>query len=127
MRWQESELLEEVGLTGYERKALVTLMVQGVADARTLCREGEVPSSKIYQAMEKLGHMGLVQVQPTRPRLFSALPVDEVVNRLIEISRRGAEEFAGKAEQLRAALTALPERVPGRRTFADLALGVEAH
>ena len=58
MHWKEFELLEEVGLTGYERKALVTLMIHGVADAETLCRKGEVPSSKIYQAMEKLGQMG---------------------------------------------------------------------
>ena len=127
MRWQELELLEEVGLTGYERKALVTLMVQGVADAETLCRKGDVPSSKIYHAMEKLGRMGLVEIQPTRPRVYSALPGDEVVNRLIEISRHGAEEFARKAEELRATLTALPERVGGRRTFVDLALGVETH
>jgi len=96
MRWKEFELLEEVGLTGYERKALVTLMVHGVADAETLCRKGEVPSSKIYQAMEKLAHLGLVEIQPTRPKLYSALPGDEVVNRLVEISRHKAERFANK-------------------------------
>src|SRR5262245_37534264 len=127
MRWQELDVLEQVGLTGYERKALVALMIQGVADAETLCREGEVPSSKIYQAMEKLGRMGLVEIQPTRPRLYSALPGDEVVNRLIEISRGSAEVFAARAEALRGTLTALPERVRGRKTFVDLALGVEAH
>src|SRR5712692_2460378 len=127
MRWQELELLVEVGLTLYERKALATLMVQGVADAGTLCRAGEVPSSKIYQAMEKLGRLSLVEIQPTRPKLFSALPIDEVVNRLIEISRHNAEQFAKQAEELRTTLTALPERVRGRTTFVDLALGVESH
>jgi tetratricopeptide (TPR) repeat protein len=33
MRWQDLDLLEEIGLTLYERKALASLMVQGVADA----------------------------------------------------------------------------------------------
>ena len=127
MRWQEFELLEEIGLTGYERKALVTLMVHGVADAETLCRKGEVPSSKIYQAMEKLGQLGLVETQPTRPKLYSALPSDEVVNRLVEISRHNADRFAEQAQKLRATLAALPEQVRGRKTFVDLALGMESH
>ena len=127
MRWQELEPLEEIGLTSYERKALAALMIQGVADADSLCREGDVPSSKIYLAMEKLAGLGLAEIQPTRPKLYSALPGDEVVNRLIEISRQHAEQFSKRAEALRAALTAHPERVRGRKAFVDLALGVEGH
>ncbi|HET6176360.1 MAG TPA: helix-turn-helix domain-containing protein [Candidatus Sulfotelmatobacter sp.] len=127
MRWQDFELLEEIGLTLYERKALATVMVQGVADAETLCREGDVPSSKIYQAMEKLARLGLTETQPTRPKLYSALPGDEVVNRLIEISRSNAERFSKQTEKLRAILIDLPQRVRGRKAFVDLALGVESH
>jgi sugar-specific transcriptional regulator TrmB len=127
MRWQELELLGQIGLNGYERKALVTLMVHGVADAETLCREGEIPSSKIYQAMEKLGQLGLVEIQPTRPKLYSAFPAEDVINRLIEISRHQAEGFAKQAQELKAKLAALPGRVRGRKTFVDLALGVESH
>jgi sugar-specific transcriptional regulator TrmB len=127
MRWQDVEALADVGLTLYERKALVALMTQGVADADTLCQHGDVPSSKIYRAMEKLAQMGLVEIQPTRPKLYSAMPADEVVARLIEISRRQAEDFAGRAQLLKATLAKLPERVRGRRTFVDLALGVESH
>src|SRR4051812_34724424 len=48
----DPELLEDIGLTLYERKALVALMILGVADAASLCREGAVPTSKIYRAME---------------------------------------------------------------------------
>ena len=127
MRLQDFELLAEIGLTTYERKALVTLMVHGVADAETICRKGEVPTSKIYRAMEKLGQLGLVEIQPTRPKLYSALPSDEVVDRLLEISHDNAEQFARRALDLRATLAALPEQVRGRKTFVDLALGVESH
>ncbi len=102
MRWQDLDILAEIGLTTYERKALAALMMQGVADAETLCREGDVPSSKIYQAMEKLGQIGLAEIQPTRPKLYSSLPGDEVANRLIEISRHNAEQLARRAEGLRA-------------------------
>src|SRR3982750_4367691 len=67
MRLVDPEILEDIGLGLYERKALMALMLCGVADAATLCREGDVPSSKMYQAMEKLAGLGLVQIQPTRP------------------------------------------------------------
>src|SRR5258706_6613260 len=93
MRWQDFDMLTEIGLSTYERKALAALMVQGVADAETLCREGDVPSSKIYQAMEKLGQMGLLEIQPTRPKLYAALPGDEVPSPLILIFRQNTERF----------------------------------
>ena len=83
MRLPDYAVLEELGLTLYERKALIALMVFGVADAAALCREGGVPTSKIYLAMEKLAGLGLAQIQPTRPKLFAALPPDTVADRAI--------------------------------------------
>src|SRR5258708_36763115 len=102
MRLTDPEQLEQVGLTLYERKALMALMLCGVADAATLCREGSVPSSKIYLALEKLAGLGLVQVQPTRPEMFPALPSEVVVPRIIEIARERSEQFAAHASELRA-------------------------
>src|SRR6516164_1730837 len=104
MQWDELNLLEEIGLSGYERRALAALLAQGVADAETLCREGEIPSSKIYLAMEKLGSLGLVELQPTRPKLYSALPDDELVGRLISIARNDTEQFVSQVEVLRQSL-----------------------
>src|SRR5215469_12940866 len=127
MRWQDLALLEEIVLTHYERKTLATLMVQVVADADTLCREGEVPSSKIYQAMDKLARLGLAEIQPTRPRLYSALAGDEVADRLINIARQKADRFSERAEKLRKTLLSHRERIHGRKAFVDLALGIESH
>jgi sugar-specific transcriptional regulator TrmB len=123
----DPELLEDVGFTLYERKALVTLMVFGVADAAAICREGSIPTSKIYRAMEKLAQLGLVQIQPTRPRMYAALPADTVTDRLVELARERAERFAAGAQKLRQMLSSLPGRVRGKQTFVDLALGAESH
>lgn len=123
----DPEVLEEVGLTLYERKSLVTLMVFGVADAATICRESGVPTSKIYLAMEKLARLGLAQAQPTRPKMYAALTADTVTDRLIELARERADRFATKAQELRRLLASLPGRVRGRQTFVDLALGAESH
>jgi hypothetical protein len=127
MHLPDSEQLEEIGLTLYERKALMAVMLCGVADATTLCREGGVPSSKIYLAMEKLARLGLVQVQPTRPKMFAALPPDTVVGRVIEIARDRAERFAAAAPALATTFAGLRARARGRQPFVDLALGVDGH
>src|SRR6267143_1049642 len=119
--------LEYIGLTLYERKALMALMLCGVADAGTLCREGSVPTSKIYLAMEKLAGLGLVQVQPTRPKMFAALPAEVVVSRIVDFARERSERFAAEASALHATFAGLRSRVRGRQPFLDLALGVEGH
>jgi len=127
MHLPDPEQLEHIGLTLYERKALTALMLCGVADAATLCREGSVPTSKIYLAMEKLAGLGLVQVQPTRPKMFAALPTEVVVNRIIEIARERSDRFASDASALHATFTGLRARARGRQPFVDLALGVDGH
>ncbi len=127
MRLPDLELLAEISLSRDERSALVALMSLGVSDAATLCREGDIPSSKIYRAMEKLAELGLVQIQPTRPKQYAALPADVVVDRMVDIARERAERFARGTQELRQTLAALPERLRGRQTFVDLALGMESH
>jgi sugar-specific transcriptional regulator TrmB len=127
MQLPDPEQLEEIGLALYERKALMALMLCGVADAATLCREGAVPSSKIYLAMEKLAALGLVQIQPTRPKMFAALPADAVVARVVEIAHERAERFATGAPALASTFAGLRSRARGRHPFVDLALGVDGH
>jgi hypothetical protein len=127
MHLTDPEQLAHIGLALYERKALIALMLCGVADAATLCREGGVPTSKIYLAMEKLAALGLAQVQPTRPKMFAALPTEVVVNRIIEIARERSDRFAAEASHLHAMFVGLRSRAPGRHPFLDLALGVEGH
>jgi hypothetical protein len=127
VRLPDLESLESLGLTLYERRALAALMLCGVADAATLCREGSVPTSKIYLAMEKLTRLGLAQSQPTRPKMFAALSAEAVVARAVDIARERAERFAADASGLRDALTGLRARVRGRQPFLDLALGMDGH
>src|SRR6266508_6035760 len=102
MHLMDPDHLEHIGLVLYEGRALMALMLCGVADAATLCREGSIPSSKIYLAMEKLAGLGLVQIQPTRPKMFAALPSEVVVARIVEIARERSDRFAAQASELQA-------------------------
>jgi hypothetical protein len=127
VRLQDAELLDELRFSVYEKKALLALVDLGLADAGTLCREGDIPSSKIYRSLERLVELGLAQVRPARPKLFASPPADVVVDRLVELSREKAERFASAAETLRRSLAVRPPRVRGRPTVVDLALGHESH
>ncbi len=127
MRVQEAELLDDLKFSVYEKKALLALVDLGIADASTLCREGEIPTSKIYRAMERLIELGLAQIRPARPKLFASPPSDIVVDRLIELSREKAERFATAAETLRRTFSTNRPRLRGRPTVVDLALGRDSH
>jgi HTH-type transcriptional regulator, sugar sensing transcriptional regulator len=127
VRSVDDSVLAELGLTHYERQALVTLMMSGVADAATLCREGAIPTSKIYRAMEKLRDLGLAQIQPSRPRLFAALPPDAVAERMAELARERADGVAAGARTLLDQLARRTGRTTGRHAFVDLALGADGH
>lgn len=113
MHLADPEQLEQVGLTLYERKALMALMLCGVADAATLCREGSVPTSKIYLATEKLAGLGLVQVQPTRPKDVRGTAVRGRCARIVEIVRERSERFASQAPELQAMFTELRSLAQG--------------
>ena len=123
----DTAILGEIGLTLYERQTLLALMVRGVADAATLCREGGIPTSKIYRSMERLAELGLVQIQPSRPRLFAALPPDAVVERVSEIAREHADSVAAGTRELLDRLAKRPGKAAGRHAFVDLALGADSH
>jgi HTH-type transcriptional regulator, sugar sensing transcriptional regulator len=128
MRPLDDAVLGEVGLTFYERQALLTLMTSGVADAATLCRQGDIPTSKIYRAMERLRDLGLVQIQPSRPRLFAALTPEAVVERVSDIARVRADAIAAGTRQLLDQLVKRPAgKSAGRHAFVDLALGADSH
>jgi hypothetical protein len=127
VRLRDLELLDDLRFSVYERKALLALVDLGVADAATLCREGEIPSSKVYRAMERLIEFGLAQIQPSRPKLFASPPADVVVDRLVELSREKADRFATAAEKLRRGLSERTPRVRGGPTVVDLGLGHDSH
>jgi len=121
------ELLEKVGLNQYERQALVALLRRGIADAATLCADGEIPTSKIYLATEKLARLGLITIQPSRPKVFAALSPEDVVERLGVLAREEADRFASDARELLNIVRSAGQDALATKTFADLALGAEAH
>ncbi len=118
--WAEFGLLDEAGFGSYEKRALVTLAVHGVSDAATLCREGDIPTSKIYAAMEKLARLGLIEVRRSRPQLHAALPPEPLIERLNALARERADAEHGAGcpdRQARCDACAGPKSLKLRRSW----------
>ena len=89
--------LEGLGLTGSEVKAYVALLRGGTMTASDVSREARIPYSKVYDALESLHRMGLVEEQKSRPIVYTARPPDTALEELRarqETERKEKEQVA---------------------------------
>ncbi|MDA4124336.1 MAG: hypothetical protein OK438_02615 [Thaumarchaeota archaeon] len=92
-----SSALEALGLTGSEVKAYVALLKGGTMTASDVSREARIPYSKVYDALESLHKRGWVEVQKSRPIVYTAKPPDTALEELKsrqETERKEKEQVA---------------------------------
>jgi sugar-specific transcriptional regulator TrmB len=76
------ERLKELGLTEYESRSLVDLTRLGTGTAKDVAAVDDVPRTRVYDAMETLHEMGLVDVQHTTPRKYTVVSRESIVRKL---------------------------------------------
>ncbi len=89
--------LKELGLTGTEVKAYISLLRGGTMTANDVSREARIPYSKVYDALESLHEKGWVDEQKSRPVVYTARPPDTAIAELksrYEAERREKEQYA---------------------------------
>jgi len=74
--------LKELGLSSYEALAYVTLLTFPRATANILCKETNIPDSKIYYALDRLSKKGMITVQQGNPSVYRAMPPKESIANL---------------------------------------------
>lgn len=92
-----SASIEGLGLTGSEVKAYVALLKGGTMTANDVSREARIPYSKVYDALESLHKRGWVEVQKSRPIVYTAKPPDAALEELRarqETERKEKEQVA---------------------------------
>jgi sugar-specific transcriptional regulator TrmB len=62
--------LQKIGLTYYGAKAYAALVTMGPSGAEKIAKEADVPRSKIYQVLKRLGEEGWVKIEHGRPLLY---------------------------------------------------------
>lgn len=70
------ELLESIGIRGYEARAYLALVEMGEASAPVIASKAGIPQPRVYEVLDSLLKKGLVEVKIGRPRTYRALPPD---------------------------------------------------
>jgi HTH-type transcriptional regulator, sugar sensing transcriptional regulator len=78
------EALTSFGLTEYEAKVYLTLVLKGVQKASTLADMSDIPRPHVYSVIKLLHEKGLIIIIPEKVTKYQALPIDMVLNKLLE-------------------------------------------
>lgn len=81
--------LAGLGLTKYEARAYVSLLLCNDATAEELSRASGISPSRIYDTLSSLSHESMVTVVNTKPKRYHAVDAESAVGSLV--SRREAE------------------------------------
>lgn len=75
--------LQDVGLSLYEARVYVALLVGGSQNGNAVANLSQVPSSKVYPALSKMAKEGVVSsFQRGSSTIFTATPPEELIDRL---------------------------------------------
>jgi sugar-specific transcriptional regulator TrmB len=94
------ELLKELGLTEYESHTLVNLFRLGTATAKEIADMNSVPRTRVYDAVDSLHDLGLVDIQYTSPRKFTPVSRDTAVHKLRLSHENTITELSETIDQL---------------------------
>ncbi|WP_290623610.1 MULTISPECIES: TrmB family transcriptional regulator [unclassified Archaeoglobus] len=86
-------ILEKLGMSTYQAKALISILKCGEAKASEISELSGIPRAKIYEVLDQLSDLGLVDKIPTRPVRFRARKPEEIAERL---RRNITLEYEGK-------------------------------
>lgn len=64
--------LKKLGLTHYGAKSYIVITTFGPIDATRIAEEANIQRTKIYDVLNKLEEAGWINVEPGRPKLFTA-------------------------------------------------------
>jgi sugar-specific transcriptional regulator TrmB len=99
-----AQTLQKFGLTEYESKAYVSLVLLGPAKAADISKDSLVPQSKIYVTLESLMEKQLIEVFEGRPKQYRAVAPQSVIKDLIEEKKEEFVDLKQKAFAISALL-----------------------
>ena len=85
MTWQE--IMQDAGLTEREAKSVLIMSVSKHLKASELAKELHTSRLDAYNSLSRLQEIGIVSVSAEKPMKFSCPPVDQVVEKLIQIQK----------------------------------------
>lgn len=99
--------LQKLDLTLNEARILVFLLSEGQSNASDISRRTGIQRTETYNYISNLLSKGIVFSTFDRPQKYYSLPIDEVVDSLIQSKKTALEVFENKKKDYRMMLEAL--------------------
>ncbi len=100
----EFDILKDYGLSKNEIYTYMTVLSMDSCEAKEICLRTHIPSSKIYNILERLERFGLIEIQQSRPKKYKYVALDHALENLKELKRKEYESFREKLPKLKSYL-----------------------
>jgi sugar-specific transcriptional regulator TrmB len=97
---EEFEVLTRLGLTLNEARVLMALYASENLTAKSIAKSSGVAREIVYQIIPKLQKKGLVDELVTNPKTFKAIPLDQVIEVLLQQKKQEDKDLFAKAEEM---------------------------
>jgi sugar-specific transcriptional regulator TrmB len=116
---------EELGLSPYEARVLVTLLRLGAANTAQLARQSGVPRTSTYQILEELNRKGLAQrVSVDGPAMWASAGREQVFERLDAAEEEKLRLHRARTARIKELMAeALPEAPSGVGPYVHVIQG----
>lgn len=121
------ETLIKLGLSKKETKVYIFLAMNGEKKASEISSATSLNRTETYKVLMKLQKMGLVSVILERPLKFTALPLEDTLNMLIESKKMSIKMLEEEKEKLIGVWQSLPKinSAPIKKDFFQVLEGYE--
>lgn len=82
LEYECANLLKEFGFSEYEAYTFVYLLRLGAGTAKDVAEVGDVPRTRVYDAVDALHEAGLVDIQHTSPKKFTPVSRESALRKL---------------------------------------------
>ena len=103
------EDLKEIGFTEYQSKAYLAAVSSGTSSLSTLAKEADIPQQRIYDVVDSLEAMGLLEVHEGRQGKEAFAPPPETV--LEELKRQRIDRYSRQFDYISERVSNLHDRI----------------
>jgi len=107
-----AKILQNYGMDEEESRVYVYLLVQGPSGAGALARRLEINRVKAYRILKRLEGKGMVEAILGRPVRYSAMPLEEMVDRFIDEEKERVRLMEVEKKRLLEAYEKIVEKRP---------------
>ena len=103
-QFSDQQVLVDLGLTPKQARVYLALVKSGPLRIAEISKNAEVARPDVYQTLERLQQVGLVERIITSPLQYKAIPMDDGLSLLLETRTNQYEKVKAETEVLRATI-----------------------